>query len=89
MMNDVEIIHLDGRHSLMQHEWILMELKEMLLDERFLGRMFNGSFYIHGEVKFSLWVDGEIAETVKFPAPGPFVAVALDECGTISISYMN
>jgi hypothetical protein len=55
---------------------------------KILGCSF-GHFYIHGEVKFSLWVDGEIAEMVKFPAPGPFEAVALDECGTISISYMN
>jgi hypothetical protein len=47
------------------------------------------AFYIHGEFKFSLGVDGEITETVKFPAPGPFEAVVFDEWGTISISYLN
>jgi len=36
-------------------------------------------FYIHGEFKFSLGVDGEITETVKLPAPGPFEAAVLDE----------
>jgi hypothetical protein len=46
-------------------------------------------FYIPGDVKFSLWVEGEIAEPVIFPAPGPFTPVVLDECGTISISYIN
>jgi hypothetical protein len=33
----------------------------------------------NGEFKFSLGVDGEITETVKFPAPGPFEAVVFDE----------
>jgi hypothetical protein len=35
--------------------------------------------YIHGEFKLSLGVDGEITETVKFPAlETPFEAVDFD-----------
>ena len=44
---------------------------------------------IQGEVIFSLGVDGEITETAPLPAPGPFEAVALAACGTISISYSD
>lgn len=40
------------------------------------------------EVRFSLGVDGEIAEAVNLPTPGPFEAVVLDERGMISISYL-
>jgi hypothetical protein len=56
------------------------------VEEFFLGKSL---FYIHGEVKFSLVVDGEITETATFPAPEPFEAIAFDETGTISISYFN
>ena len=35
--------------------------------------------YVHGEFKFSLGVDGEITETVKFPAGRPFDAADFDE----------
>ena len=44
---------------------------------------------IQGDVRFSLAVDGEITEAATLPAPGPFDAVVLDDCGTISISYSN
>lgn len=37
----------------------------------------------------SLGVDGEMTETAPLPAPGPFEAVALADCGTISISYSD
>lgn len=44
-------------------------------------------FYIHGEVKLSLGVDGEITETDRFPVPGPLEAIVFDDWGIISISY--
>jgi hypothetical protein len=44
---------------------------------------------IQGEVIFSLGVEGEMTETAPLPAPGPFEAAALADCGTISISYSD
>lgn len=35
--------------------------------------------YVHGELRLSLGVDGEMTETARLPAPGPFDAVVFDE----------
>ena len=67
-----------------------MELMEKLIDEQNFPRLTERCFlHVPGEVKFSLWAEGEIAEPVTVPTPGTFAAVVLDECGTISISYIN